>query len=188
MITQSLPEWSQWQVVITPLLVSFCFLLLFWWDIPCPFIRKPYFPKQQSLQILLLVFPNLTYSSVQFSSVAQSCPTPWDPMECSMPGLPVHHQLLEFTQTDFHWVGDAIQPSHPLLSPSSPSLHLFQHQGLFQSVLHIRWPKYWSFSFIINPSNEYSGLISFRVDWFDLLVVQESELRLNSIFQIFLTM
>ena len=72
-------------------------------------------------------------SSVQFSLVAQSCTALWDPMNCSMPGLPAHHQLPEFTQTHVHWVGDAIQPSHPLLSPSNPALNLSQHQGLFAS-------------------------------------------------------
>ena len=90
-----------------------------------------------------------------------------------MPGLPIHDQLPEFTQTQVHRVCDAIQPSHPLLSPSPPALNLSQHQGLFKkSVLCIRWPKYWHFSFNISPSNEYSGLISFRIDWFDLLAVQ----------------
>ena len=84
-----------------------------------------------------------------------------------MPGLPIHHQLLEFTQTHIHQVGDAIQPSHPLSSPSPPVFSLF-----IESVLHIRWPKYWSFSFSISPSNEYQGLISFRMDWLDLLAVQ----------------
>ena len=72
--------------------------------------------------------------SVQFSSVAQSCPTVCDPMNCSTPGLPVHHQLPEFTQTHVHWVGDAIQPPHPLSSPSPPALNLSQHQGLFRWV------------------------------------------------------
>ena len=71
---------------------------------------------------------------VQFSSVAQSCPTLCNPMDCSRPGLPVHHQLPEFTQTHVHWVSDAIQPSHPLLSPSPPTLNLSQHQGLFKWV------------------------------------------------------
>ena len=92
-------------------------------------------------------------------------------MNCSMPGFPVHDQLLEFGQTHVHWVGDTIQPSHPLLSPlpsAFPSIKVFSNE----SVLRIRWSKYWSFSFIISPSNEYSGLISFRIDWFDLLVVQ----------------
>ena len=82
--------------------------------------------------------------SVQYSSVAQSYPTLCDPMNCSTPGLPVLHQLLEFTQTHVHWVGDAIQPSHPLSSPSPPTSNLSQHQGLSnESALHIRWPKYW---------------------------------------------
>ena len=93
-------------------------------------------------------------------------------MNCSTPGLPVHHQLPEFTQTHVHQVGDAIQPSHPLSSPFPPTFNLAQHQGLSnESVLHITWPKYWSFSFSISPSNEYSGLISFKMDWFDLLAV-----------------
>ena len=92
-----------------------------------------------------------------------------------MPGLPVHHQLPEFTQTHAHRVSDAIQPSHPLSSPSPPAFNLSQHQGLFnESALRIRRPKYWSFSFNISPSNEYSGLISFRIDWLDLLAVQGS--------------
>ena len=86
-----------------------------------------------------LFFPFLyevgkSISSVQFSSVSQLCPTLWDPMNRSMPGHPVHHQLPEFTQTHVHWVGDAIQPSHPLLSPSPPALNLSQHQGLFKWV------------------------------------------------------
>ena len=94
-------------------------------------------------------------------------------MGCSTPGIPVHYQLPELAQTHVHWIGDAIQPSHPLLSPCIPSVSLSQHEGLFQeSVLCIRWPKYWSFNFNISPSNEYSGLISFRMDWLDLLAVQ----------------
>ena len=111
--------------------------------------------------------------SVQFSSVAQSCPTLCNPMNCSTPGLSVHHQLLEFTQTHIHWVGNAIQPSHPLSSPSPPAPNLSQHQSLFQWVnsLH-EVAKYWSFTFSISPSNEYSRLISFRMDCFDVLAVQ----------------
>ena len=94
-------------------------------------------------------------------------------MDSSTLGLPVHHQLPEFTQNHVHRVGDATQPSYPLLAPSLPAFNLSQHQGLFnESVLHIRWPKYRSFSFSISPSNEYSGLISFGNDWFDLLAVQ----------------
>ena len=111
--------------------------------------------------------------SVQFSSVAQSCPTLYDPMNRSVPGLPVNHQLPKFTQTHVHLVGDAIQPSHPLSSPSPPAPNLSQHQGLFQWVnsLH-EVAKYWSFSFSISPPNEYPGLISFRMDWLELLAVQ----------------
>ena len=90
-----------------------------------------------------------------------------------MPGLPVHHQLPEFTQTHVHWLSDAIQLSHPLSSPSPPAFNLYQHQVFSNElVLRIRWPKYWSLSFSISPSNEYSGLISFRIDWLDLLAVQ----------------
>ena len=107
------------------------------------------------------------------SSVAQSCLTLCNPMDCSTPGLPVHHQLLETSQTYVHCVGDAIQPSHPVSSPSPPALNLSQHQGLFNwSAVCIRWPKYWSFSFNISLSNEHPGLISFRMDWLDLLAVQ----------------
>ena len=109
----------------------------------------------------------------QFSSVSQSCMTLCDPMNYSTSGLPVHCQLPEFTQTHVHQVGDAIQPSHPLSSPSPPTFNLSQHQVFSnESVLHIRWPNYWSSSFSISPSNEHSGLISFRVDWLDLLAVQ----------------
>ena len=107
--------------------------------------------------------------AVQVSSVAQSCLTLCNAMNRSTPGLPVHQQLLEFTQTHVHWVNDAIQPSHPSSSPSPPALNLSQHQGL-----RIRWPKYWSFSFSISHSNEHPGLISFRMDWLDLLTVQRT--------------
>ena len=93
-------------------------------------------------------------------------------MNCSMPGLPVHHQLLDFTQTHVHGVGDTIQPSHPLSSPSppapNPSIRVFANE----STLHMRWPKYWSFSLSISPSNEHTGPVSFRMDWVDLLAVQ----------------
>ena len=114
-----------------------------------------------------------TLDDVQFT---QSCPTLYNPMNCSTPGLPVHHQLPESTQTHVHWVGDAIQPSHPLLSPwFSSSPQYFPASGYFpvsQSALCIRWPKYWSFNFSISPSNEHVGLISFRMNWLDLLAVQ----------------
>ena len=90
-------------------------------------------------------------------------------MDCSTPGFPIYHQLPELAQTHVHRVGDAIQPSHPLSSPSIfPSIRIFSNQ----SVLHIRWPKYRSSSFSNSPSNEYSGLISFRIGWLDLLAIQ----------------
>ena len=112
-----------------------------------------------------------------FSSVTQSCPTLCDPMDCSMPGFPVHYYFLEFAQTHAHWVGDAIQPSHPLAPPFPPAFSLSQHQGLFQwSALCIGWPKYWSFS--VSPSNEYSGSIFLRIDWFGLLAIQGTLLSL----------
>ena len=110
--------------------------------------------------------------SVHFSSVTQSCPTLCDPMNHSMPGLPVLHQLLESTQTHVHLVGDAIQ-SHPLSFPSPPdtippSIKVFSNE----STLCMRWPEYWSFSFNIIASKEHPGLISCRMDWLDLLAVQ----------------
>ena len=112
----------------------------------------------------------LQFSSVQLLSHVRLFVTPWT---AALPGLPVHYQIPELTQTHVHRVGDAIQPSHPLASPFPPAPNSSQHQGLFnESVLHIRRPKYWSFSFSISPSNEYSELISFRIDWLDLLVVQ----------------
>ena len=102
--------------------------------------------------------------------MAQSCPTLCDPMDCSTPSFPVHHQLPEPAQTHVHWVDDAVQPSHPLLPlllPSIfPSIRVFSNE----SVLHIRWPKYWSLS--TSPSNEYLGLISYRMNCLDLLAVQ----------------
>ena len=110
---------------------------------------------------------------VQFSSVAQSCPTLCDPMNLSTPGLPVHHQFPEFTQTHVHRVSDAIQPSHPLVVPfSSCPQSLPSSVFSNESTLRMRWPKYWSSSFSISPSNEHPGLISFSMDWWDLLAVQ----------------
>ena len=111
-----------------------------------------------------------TVGSVQFSSVAQSCPTLCDPMNRSMPGLPVHHQLPESTQTHVHWVRDAILPS------IFPSIRVFSNE----SALCIRWPKYWSFSLNISPSNELSGLISFRMDWFAIQGTLKSLLQHHS--------
>ena len=106
---------------------------------------------------------SLTPSSVQSLNCVWLC----NSMDCSMPGFLVHHQLPELAQTCVHPVGDAIQPSHPL-SSIFPSIRVFSNE----SVLLIRWPKYWSFSFSISPSNDYSRLIFFRIDWFDLLAVQ----------------
>ena len=116
---------------------------------------------------------NLMYLSVQFTSVTQSCPILCNPVDCSMPGLPVHHLLLEFTQTHVHWISDDIQPSYPLSSTyppafNFPSIRVFPNE----SELSIRWPKNLSFSFSISPSNEFTGLISFRMDRLDLLAVQ----------------
>ena len=112
-------------------------------------------------------------SSVQFSSITQLCLTLHEPMDCSTPGFPILQHLPEFAQTYVHRVADAIQPSHPLsslllLRSIILSIRVFSNG----SVIHIRWPEYRSFNFSISPSNEYSGLISFRMDWFDLLAVQ----------------
>ena len=131
------------------------------------FVAFPYIFITYICTIYCLVLP------VMFSSVAQSCPTLCDPMNRSMPGLPVYHQLPEFTQTYVHRVSDAIQPSHPLSSPSPhapipPSIRVFSNE----STLRMRWPKDWSFSFSIIPFKEHPGLISFRMDWLDLLAVQ----------------
>ena len=139
------------------------------------------------------------HHTVQFSSVTQSCPTLCDPMNHSTPGLPVHHQLPEFTQTHVHRVSDVIQPPHPLLSPSPPALNPSQHQGLFKWVSSppdveswLIWKdpasgsfqmsqlstsggqNIWHFSFNISPSIEHPGLISFRMVWLDLLAVQRT--------------
>ena len=106
-------------------------------------------------------------------SVAKSCPTLCDPMECSTPGFPVHHQYPELAQTHIHRISDTIQPSCPLSSPSPlasifPSLRVFSSESAFC----IRWPNYWSFSFSNNPANGCTVSISFRISWFDLLAVQ----------------
>ena len=113
--------------------------------------------------------------SVQFSSVAQVGLTLCDPVDCNMPGLPVLHQLPKPTQTHVHRVGDPYNHlilCHPLLLPPLifPSIRVFTNESAFRN----RWPKYWSFSFSISLSNKYSGLISFRSNWFDLLAVQRN--------------
>ena len=110
-------------------------------------------------------------SSVQSFTHVQ----PFVTMDCNRPGFPVYPQLLELAQTHVHWVSDAIQPSHPLSLPSPPAFTLSQHQGLFQLVSSLHQVgKYWSFSVSISPSNEYSGLIFFGIDWFDLIAAQET--------------
>ena len=117
---------------------------------------------------------NYAIDSNQFGSVhSLSHVGLYNPMDCSTPGFPVHYQLPELVQTRVHWVSDAIQPSYPLSSPSPPAFNLSQLKVFSKdSVLCIRWPKYWSFNFSISPSHEYPQLISFRTDWFDLLAVQ----------------
>ena len=127
------------------------------------------------------IYPKVNHFS-QLSPVSQLCLTLCNPMNCRKPGLLVHHQFLEFTQTHGDWVSDAIQQSHPLSSRPPPAFNLSQHQGLSnESLLHIRWPKYWSFSFSIIPSKEHSGLISFRMDWLDLLAVQFKSIQFSVI-------
>ena len=110
---------------------------------------------------MICAISSVQFISVQWLSFVRLFVTPWNR---STPGLPVHHQLPEFTQNHVHRVGDAIQPSHPL----SPSIRVFSNK----SNLRKRWPKYWSFSFRIIPSKEHPGLISFRMDWLDLLALQ----------------
>ena len=115
---------------------------------------------------------------VHYCSVTQLCLILCDPMDCRTSGFPVHHQLSELPQMHVHPVSDAIQPSHPLSALSPPAFNLSQHKVFSnESVIHIWWPKYWSFSFSISPSNEYSGLISFRMDWLDLPAMQETQVR-----------
>ena len=113
---------------------------------------------------------NVQFEKMYCCSVAKSCLTLWDPMDCSTPGFPILHYLPEYAQTHFRWVSEAIQPSHPLWTPSPYALN----HGLFPTswLFTFRWPKYWSFTFSLSPSNEYSGLISLRIDWFHLFAVQ----------------
>ena len=134
-----------------------------------------YQSTEDSLQLFSLgpiyLLPQ-SQSSVQFSSVTQSCPTLCNPMNCSTPGLPVYHQLPEFTQTQVHRVGDAIQPSHPLSSPS-PTPNPSQHQSLSQGVNSSHQvAKVLEFQLQHQSFHEHPGLISFRMDWLDLLAVQ----------------
>ena len=135
--------------------------------------------------VIALEISDIFLKYVCCCSVAKSCPAVCDPMDCSMPGLPVPHHLLEFTQVHVHWISDAIQPLRchlilccPLLLLPSifPSIRVFSNK----SAVCIRWPKHCSFSFSISPSKEYSGLISFKIDWFNLLTFQET---LKGLFQ-----
>ena len=142
-----------------------------------------YHHSSTSVPLVIMTSAYFWLGGTCFSSVAQSCPTLCDPTNGCTPGLPVHHQLLEFTQTHVHQVSDAIQPSHPLSSPSPlppipPSIRVFSNE----STLRMRRPKYWSFSFSIIPSKEYPGLISFRMDWLDLLAVQGTAVQKHQFF------
>ena len=131
-------------------------------------IRVEFLVYKEEKLFLLIAFSSLQFSH---SVVSDSL---W-PQNRSTPGLPVYHQHPEFTQTHVHWVDDAFQPSHPLsLLPLLPSVFLSIRVFSSESVLRIRWPKYCSFSFSISPSDEYSGFISFRIDWFGLLAVQRT--------------
>ena len=118
------------------------------------------------------ILQNLATASV--STVAQSYLTLCDPMDCSTAGFPVIHQLPELAQTHVFWVGGTIQPSHPFSSLLLPSIFPCIRFISNEYVFHIKWPKYWSFSFNMNPSNEHSGLISFRIGWIDLPTIQET--------------
>ena len=147
---------------------------------------KKYNPKTQNALFFFFTSTHRTFlgighildnkailSTFHFSSVAQSCTTLCEPMNCSTPGLPVHHQLPESTQTHVSWVSNAIQPSHPMPSPSSIAFNLFQHHVFFQWVSSSHQvAKVLEFQLQHQPSNEHPGLISFRMDWLDLLAVQ----------------
>ena len=154
-----------WRTAVHGVAKSQTWLIELNWYLYSERLGDPSFMKEDIQIVNELLKGCSTSLIIQFSSVTQSCPTLCDPMDYSVPGFPVHHQLAELAQIHVHWVGDAIQPFHPLSSPSLlpsifPSIRVFSNK----SVLRIRWPKYWSFSFII-PSNEYSGFISFRIDW-----------------------
>ena len=129
-----------------------------WVDLEIIMLSEMLDRKRQILSDITYMWNIVNITDVQFSSVAQSCPTLCDHMNCSTPGLPVYHHLPEFTQTHVHRVSDAIQLSHPLASPSPLAPNPSQHQSLFQWItLCMRWPKYWSFSFSIIPSKEHPG-------------------------------
>ena len=126
---------------------------------------------------ITFIFILIVYVIFCCCSVAQSCHTLCDPMDCTTPGFPVLHHFPELSQTHVHSLSDAIQPSHPLSFPSAPAFNLSQHRVFSnESALLIRWPKYLSFSFSISPSNEYSGFISFRIGLADLIFLQSKGL------------
>ena len=121
---------------------------------------------------MIIIIPILSRTCCSLLLFGRSVTSDSDPVDCNAPGFPVYHHLLEFAPIHVHQVSDAIQPSHPLypllLLPSVfPSIRVFSTESAF----HIKWPKYWSFNFSISPSNEYSRLISFRIDWFDLVIL-----------------
>ena len=163
----------------------------YWSGLPLPFLNVWVTVLQKSIICFLKYIPEakqygnlkgikMKFSSVQLSTVAQSCPTVCNPMNRSTPGLPVHHQLPEFTQTHFHRVVDAIHPSHPLPFPFPPepnatSIRVFSNE----STLYMWWPKYWSFSFSIIPSKEHPGLICFRLDWLRTPLSEAIEINRN---------
>ena len=146
---------------------------------------RPGFECSPSFYQLCEFYPSLNLSSHMWVFFSPLCLTLCDPMDCSPSGVPIFHYLPEFAQTHVHWVDDAFQLSNTWSPTSSPVLDLFQHQVFSNELaLPIRWPKYWNLSFSISSSNEYSGLISFRIDWFDLLAVQRilrSLLQLHSL-------
>ena len=155
---------------IPPLPSAFlCFILLLWRLLSLLLCVSPL--QHQSSQVFHL--SKVQIYSVQFSRSVMSDSLQPHELQHAKPPCPSRLQLPESIQTHVHQVGDAIQPSHPLSSPSPPALNFSQHQGLFKWVSFLnRWPKYWSFGFNISPSSEHPGLIFFRMDWLDLLAVQ----------------
>ena len=153
--------------------LSTAFTESYTFGLSCSFDSMDIFISFFNSSMICWLFRSMLFSPLQFSSVIQSCLIPYDSMYCSMTGFPVQHQPPEVTQTHVHRLDDAKHSFHPLsslllLPLIFPSIRVFS----IESVLRIRWPKYCSFSFSISPSSEYSGLISFRMDWFDLLAVQ----------------
>ena len=152
-----------------PLISLQLFLLMDWSPSACASTSLPLLLLGFLLYEQKLIMSSLL--SVVFSR--QSCPTLWNPMDYSTAGFPIPHHLPEFAQVHVDYISDAIQPSHPLL-PSFPAFSVFPSVRVFSNepAVHIRWPEYWSFRFSISSSKEYSGLISFKIDWLDLLAFQ----------------